>query len=208
MLLVRDPALAETQIMRIDRTLRAELLRRAAHDKELRLAVRAHHSKNNLARIREADRENTAWLASVVRSHGWPGVSLVGVKAAHAAWLLAQHADASPAIQQEFHAALAAAVAKGDAAARDLAYLEDRVRIHAGRPQLYGTQFVVNVAAGFHPHPIEDIEHLAERRAQVGLEPFHVNEQRVRASISPPGPSHATRWWAKKRLQRRPRAPG
>jgi hypothetical protein len=37
---------------------------------------------------------------------------------------------------------LRAAVDAGEAAASDLAYLEDRVRVFAGQPQLYGTQFM------------------------------------------------------------------
>ncbi|WP_174900219.1 DUF6624 domain-containing protein [Acrocarpospora macrocephala] len=187
--------------MRIDRKLRAELLRRAARDQEIRFAVIAERTNANLARMSEADGENTAWLATIVRTQGWPGIALVGTKAAHAAWLLAQHADASPAIQQEFHAALTAAVAQGDAPVRNLAYLEDRVRVHAGRPQLYGTQFVQD-HTGFHPFPIEDAEHLAERRAQIGLEPFHLNEQAVRATYSPQQSSRNARWRPRSSLRR------
>ena len=62
----------------------------------------------------------------------------------------------------------------------DLAYLEDRVRVHAGQPQLYGTQF--NIAGGeFGPFPIEDPQRLDERRAQAGLEPFAAYQARMQA---------------------------
>ncbi len=33
------------------------------------------------------------------------------------------------------------AVSKGEASAKDYAYLLDRVRMNQGRPQVYGTQF-------------------------------------------------------------------
>jgi hypothetical protein len=39
------------------------------------------------------DRRNTRWLARLVRRDGWPGISVAGADGAHAAWLLAQHAD-------------------------------------------------------------------------------------------------------------------
>ncbi|MEV6863790.1 DUF6624 domain-containing protein [Streptosporangium subroseum] len=52
----------------------------------------------------------------------------------------------------------------------DLAYLIDRVRVGEKRPQLYGTQYHAPDGA-LVPRPIEDREHLDERRAQVGLEP-------------------------------------
>jgi hypothetical protein len=40
-----------------------------------------------------------------------------------------------------------------------------------GRPQLYGTQFN-NVDGKLELHPIEDAEHVDERRAMLGLEPL------------------------------------
>ena len=44
---------------------------------------------------------------------------------------------------------------QGEASPANLAYLEDRVRVHAGQPQLYGTQFTVT-RAEYGPCPIED----------------------------------------------------
>lgn len=34
-------------------------------------------------------------------------------------------------------------VARGDASPRDLAYIMDRVLMHPGQPQIYGTQYLV-----------------------------------------------------------------
>jgi hypothetical protein len=63
------------------------------------------------------------------------------------------------------------AAAHGEASTRLLAYLEDRVRINADRPQLYGTQFISD-DDGLRPQPIQDPGTLDERRAAVGMEPF------------------------------------
>lgn len=127
----------------------------------------------------DIDRDNTTWLWSVVRVRGWPLWSQVGQDGEAAAWLLAQHADAAPDIQREFHSALSAAVDQQEAKRAHLAYLADRVRVNAGRPQLYGTQFVED-GTGFRPHPIEDRDQLDLRRASVGLQPFAEYEFEIR----------------------------
>jgi hypothetical protein len=108
---------------------------------------------------------------------GWPGRTLAGEDGAHAAWLLAQHAD--PKSQPAFLDLLRAAVAAGEASVTDLAYLEDRVRMHAGQPQLYGTQFIHD-QQGLRPWTIEDPENLDQRRASVGLGPFADYKTRIR----------------------------
>jgi hypothetical protein len=74
---------------------------------------------------------------------------------------------------------LRVAVTQGEAARAQLAYLEDRVQVQAGQPQLYGTQFTVT-GAEFGPCPIEDPKRLDQRRADMGLEPFEVYEARMR----------------------------
>jgi hypothetical protein len=105
---------------------------------------------------------------------------LAGEDGAAAAWLLAQHADHDPVRQRAFLDALRGAVNQGEAFPAHLAYLEDRVRVNAGQPQLYGTQFTVT-GGELGPHPIQDPKRLEERRAEAGLEPFADYEARMRA---------------------------
>ena len=131
-----------------------------------------------LEALRLLDEDNTAWLKEVVRSQGWPGRSLVGEEAAHAAWLLAQHADHDPTFQRECVDLLEKAVQRGEASASDWAYLVDRVLRGEGRPQRYGTLFT-EASAGLQPQPIEDLERLDERRASVGLGPFEEYRQQM-----------------------------
>ncbi|MEV0284793.1 MULTISPECIES: DUF6624 domain-containing protein [unclassified Kribbella] len=66
-------------------------------------------------------------------------------------------------------------MAAGEASARLFGYLEDRVRVNTGLPQLYGTQFVDH-GNGLEPQPIEDPSGLAARRAAAGMEPFEEYE--------------------------------
>jgi hypothetical protein len=126
------------------------------------------------------DEGNTRWLAELIAAHGWPGEAVAGADGAAASWLLAQHADGDPVQQRAFLDALRDAVGRGEASAAHLAYLEDRVRVNAGQPQLYGTQFTVT-GGELEPCPIDDQERLDQCRAQAGLEPFADYQARMRA---------------------------
>jgi hypothetical protein len=170
----------------VDAELRRELLARRDDDQRVRTMVpmpRGQHmealSDEHAAEWERVDQDNTWRLSEIVAARGWPGRTLVGDDGALAAWLIAQHADREPAVQLTFLQALRGAVAAGEALPAHLACLEDRVRVNAGRPQLYGTQFTVTDGI-FGPRPIEDPQHLDERRTAVGLEPFAAYEAQLR----------------------------
>ncbi len=139
---------------------RAELLERAGRDQAAREWLRPGHDLQQWEEIVEpVDRANTTRLREIVAEHGWPGHQLVGEAAAHAAWLLAQHAP--PDFQEECPPLLEDAVARGDASPRDVAYLMDRVLMHRGQPQIYGTQYMVREAR--------------EARARPGMRDFRLS---------------------------------
>jgi Family of unknown function (DUF6624) len=169
----------------VDEELRRELLARREEDQRIRNLVSALPDRYMVrlpeelaAEWQRIDEENTRWLAEVLSARGWPGRTLVGEEGAGAAWLLAQHADRDPVRQRAFLHALRSAVGQGQASRAHLAYLEDRVRVNAGQPQLYGTQFTVTDGE-VGPCPIEDRQRLDERRAEAGLEPFADYEARM-----------------------------
>lgn len=108
-----------------DDELRAELLKRMEADQDIREPAGEPPSPERMAQWRSIDRDNTAWLLSVIGARGWPLLSQVGEDGALAAWLLAQHADASPEVQREFHRALSDAVSRNEAKPAHLAYLEE-----------------------------------------------------------------------------------
>jgi Family of unknown function (DUF6624) len=171
----------------VDEELRRELLARRDEDQRIRALASpprgqytARLPEQVTAQWRCIDEDNTRWLGELLSARGWPGRTLAGEDGAAAAWLLAQHADHDSVRQRAFLDALRGAVDQGEASPAHLAYLEDRVRVHAGQPQLYGTQFTVT-GGEFGPHPIEDPQRLDERRASAGLEPFADYEARMRA---------------------------
>jgi hypothetical protein len=153
---LKEPALAK------------ELARRRAIDQQARSGTT---DQIDVHKLLEVDADNTAWMKTVIEKHGWPGKSLVGDAGAEAAWLLVQHADADPMFQERCLELLVAAQSAGEASGVHVAYLTDRVRVAAGKPQLYGTQFYL-VAGKNEPRPIEDEANLDKRRAEMGLGPF------------------------------------
>jgi len=120
----------------------------------------------------------TRRLRRIIAEHGWPAVSVVGREAAQAAFLIVQHSP-SDTFQREALPLLDSAAAAGEASGADVAMLTDRIRVHDGKPQLYGTQFRI-VDETLVPYPIEDIANLDGRRAAVGLMPMDDYAQLLR----------------------------
>ena len=111
-------------------------------------------------------------LARIVEQHGWPGRSTVGADGAAAAWRVAHHAIATPALQRRFLALVQAAAARGEATPLQAAMLEDRVRHLEGRPSLYATLLDWDEQGRLSPGPVEAAAELDSRRAALGLPPL------------------------------------
>jgi uncharacterized protein DUF6624 len=153
--------------------LRDELLAMVSIDQKARQRVVESNFKDEkaLANMAALDAKHTARLKQMVAAYGWPGKTLVGERAAHAAWLLVQHADADPAFQRRC-LELMEKLPGGDVRAQDVAYLTDRVLLAEGRPQRFGTQFEKNAAGKWVPKTLDDPQHVDDRRRAVGLEPL------------------------------------
>jgi hypothetical protein len=164
----------------VDEELSAELAERAARDQAARTSLPPGHGWPEWQAIVEpVDRDNTARLREIIGQHGWPGNRLVGKGGAHAAWLLAQHAP--PDVQEECLPLLQDAVTRGDASPVELAYLEDRVLMHRGEPQVHGTQYRV-INGVLELWTVRDPAGLDERRAALGLEPEAKSRARLLAA--------------------------
>lgn len=123
-------------------------------------------------RMREVDAQHTARLARIVNELGWPGRSLVRDDGAHAAWLIAQHADHDLAFQRRALALIETERARGEMRANHVAYLHDRVAANEGRPQRYGTQGRCSAPSRWEPLPLEEPDRVDALRAAVGLGPL------------------------------------
>jgi hypothetical protein len=164
-----------------------EILQRVAVDQDMR----EQSLDDDSVWDESVDAENTSAMKRIVEEIGWPTVSRVGTEAAHAAWLLVQHADHDPEFQEYCLEQMKSESGNGVDAV-DIAYLEDRVRVNTNRPQIYGTQFhetrdeeTRQVVVAYGPQPIENREQLDERRATVGLEPFEEYRRNITARYYP-----------------------
>lgn len=160
----------------LNEPLRAELLAMKVEDQRVRKLVGPAMSSQLREEWAQIDARNQARMEAIIAEHGWPGKTLVGADGASAAWILVQHF--TPAFQEKCLPLLERAVAAGEATGKHYAYLVDRVRMHQGKPQIYGTQFrTINGVMAV--HPIEDPEHLDERRRAVGLGPWADYEKQI-----------------------------
>ncbi|WP_435159104.1 DUF6624 domain-containing protein [Amycolatopsis sacchari] len=146
--------------------LRAELIARAEVDQDARRTLGDPPTSEQWDLVKAVDADNSAWLEDIIAGHGWPGADMVCEDGAHAAWLLAQHAPLH--LQQRWLPLLGQAVEAGEAAAVDLAYLDDRVRIREQRPQRHGTQWLVR-GGEQRLFPLDEPDQVNHRRAALGL---------------------------------------
>jgi hypothetical protein len=125
--------------------------------------------RQNAAIIEEMkaiDAKNVARLREIVRTYGWPVQSRVGREAAGAAWMIAQHSGAE--VLHEMLPKMKIAADNGELDKSLYATSVDRVLIQDGKKQLYGTQFDTNDGK-CEPLPIEDPQHVEERRLKMGM---------------------------------------
>lgn len=163
--------------------LRSELLCRAEKDQAARSQL-----EPDAETLTSVDAENLTWLRDLVTKVGWPGRSMVGEDGAHAAWLLAQHADQDPAFQRRCLDLMTEAVKRGEATLSELAYLTDRVLLAEGKPQEYGTQ-MIGREEGWVPRNLRDPETVDERRTAMSLELLRENIARMASQYGPPKPA-------------------
>lgn len=160
--------------------LRVELEAMGESDQVHRFEARAvaekfgHNSAENAAlweKQNAIDAANIKRLVEILESSGWPQQSIVGGKAAGAAFFVLQHASLQH--QKRFLPMLREAVANSEARPQYLALLEDRILVREGRPQMYGSQLGVDPITGKHSFRlIEDEANVDRRRSAVGLEPL------------------------------------
>jgi hypothetical protein len=156
--------------------LRQQLVDMAAEQRrvhtELSQTGEIYQGRPLVPRLAEVARRHALALEAIIAEHGWPGKSLVGEDGSHAAWFVLQHAIMRPDLQRRSLPLLCAAVARGEAAPAQAAYLEDKICFFERRRQRYGTQFDWDAEGRMSPWVLEDPERVDEYRSAVGLGPL------------------------------------
>jgi hypothetical protein len=161
---------AQTPVAVAEPALRSELIQLGRDDQAAREGLADAIKSNNAlfaTTLIEEDGVRTKRLKEIVAAYGWPTVALIGRDGVGAAWLIVQH---SPDFswQEEMLPRLEAAAEVGDLPRADVALLTDRVMVHAGHPQRYGSSFSF-VNGRLVADAIEDEINVDSRRAAVGL---------------------------------------
>lgn len=158
-----------------------ELLRLRRLDQEPRLAYgkidftalpadvakAAHDAVRVITESRDA--ANLARLKQLMPAEGWFTRSEYGDEAAQSAWLIVHHAiNSETQFMKDVLARMERLLSGGDINTQDYAYLYDRVAMHDGRRQRYGTQFVCRDRA-WTLYPVEEEGDIEARRREIGI---------------------------------------
>ena len=121
--------------------------------------------------MNKIDSINTERVLKILEVHGWVGKSVVGSKASQALFLVLQHASLET--QNKYLPMMREAANNNEASLSSVALLEDRVALREGRHQIYGSQIAAHpVTNEFYILPLQDPDHVDERRATMKLGPL------------------------------------
>lgn len=123
----------------------------------------------NMRRQGVLDQKNMAEIEAIIAKYGYPGKSLVGEQYQSVAFMVIQHAD--PEMRDKYLPVIRQAAEEGQLKSSSVAIMVDRSRMDKGEKQVYGSQ-LHETKQGFKIVPIEDEEHVNERRKKVGLSPL------------------------------------
>src|ERR1700760_3962462 len=128
----------------INESLRQQLLTLRAEDLRVRSELEAAGELGGpyVPRMEAVHVRNAARLRELIAEHGWPAEDIAGEDGARAAWFIVQHAVGEPDFQRDTLVRLRECTAQGRVPAWNAAYLEDRIAMHEGRPQRFGTQWM------------------------------------------------------------------
>jgi hypothetical protein len=148
-----------------------QVYRRELDAAETRYGQQSAEVKALSNKIHRADSINVSKVSSILDEYGWLSAEQAGFQGSIALFLVIQHAPL--ATQQKYLPMMRQAVADKKLMAANFALLEDRVLIRTGKKQIYGSQLFTDAKGGkTFLLPLEDPEHVDQRRAAIGLEPL------------------------------------
>ena len=147
-----------------------ELLRMKQHDLEVRQRLLDEGKLYNgySPEMERVHLEHSHRLEEIIAETGYPTICRVGREASNAAWFLIQHSISRPDFMRRM-LTLLKKLPPEEMDPRNLLYLEDRIRMYEGKPQLCGTQFEWDDNGRLTPAPYDDLQKVNERRKKAGM---------------------------------------
>ena len=159
----------ETDLRWTNDSLRRVLLTLRDRDQAPRAEFGARFGDTLYARqLMTLDSTLAAELEGIIDRFGLPTRSMVGAAGSDAAMLIVQHSWSL----QERVLKLAQAMPPGQVSPEKLGMLEDRVLVHQGKLQRFGTQFTTGPDGVFRFAPASVTAHLDARRSAAGMPPL------------------------------------
>ena len=157
-------------------TIAREIVSRCSKDQSVRNELTENKDSKLfpaiIRRMQSVDRDNTAYLHQVIDQIGWPSREKVGSEASHDAFLMVQHADLDKPFQKRCLSLLLPYMDRGEVQRPDAALLIDRVRIGEGKPQVYGSQWMIQNGSFVMQGNLQDPVHVDDRRKAMNLQPL------------------------------------
>ncbi|MFK7958639.1 MAG: DUF6624 domain-containing protein [Lysobacterales bacterium] len=122
------------------------------------------------AHTRLLDGQSASFIESLLAQYPWIDRDRFGPEVSAHAWLLTQHADHRPDLQQRVLSRMEPLLESNGVSRKNYAYLWDRVAVNSGRSQRYGTQPTWECENGAMAlKPLEDPANVNARRTKMGL---------------------------------------
>lgn len=123
-------------------------------------------------KVNKIDEENRLRIKNLVKTYGLIDIKRFGKKASYSAWLLIQHFPQNDLpFMKKYLSLMEKSLSSVDI--KNYAYLLDRVNSYQGRPQVYGTQLIMEKGNDYWEfEPISKITKVDARRKDIGLEPL------------------------------------
>lgn len=125
-----------------------------------------------------ADSVNLIEIQDILQTYGYPSKTIVGTNNS-VIWLVIQHSDVE--FQKAYYPMLRKAAEEGELSWDNIALLEDRIAMHEGRAQRYGSQVVENSEGELVIYTLLDKDSVDIWRAAVGLNPLEEYAKRMNA---------------------------
>ena len=127
--------------------------------------------KELIEKMIEIDKTNTVKLKAIIKKHSWLTKDLVGIEGVSAAFMIIQHSP-DEAFQEYMLPYLKRSYSNDEGVSgQQIALLTDRILVHQGKKQIYGTQATITDGKVVF-HPIEDEANVDERRASMKMPPL------------------------------------
>ncbi len=116
------------------------------------------------------DAPNTKRLEAIFNQYGFPTAKLVGKEGVDAFMLMLQHAP-DDNLREKCLKPIKKAFKRGEISANEYSNYVDRLLVHQGKPQIYGSNFEIKDGK-LTMSKTKDMKNLDKRRKKIGLPPI------------------------------------